>query len=249
MSPLQNKQILLTRPKEQSSALQRELENRGAIVHLATLIRTQLIESEATKSAIQALPDFDWVVFTSRNGVEYLYQTLYRMGRQLPANLQIAAIGQTTAAALEKIKGKATLVPESANSESLIKALEQTNVEGKKIVLFQAEKTRDLLPAALTKLGAQVTEVALYRTAPDPLGIQVLKILPWGKIDAIVFMSSSAATVFAATRPETAKTSRAKCCAVGPVTAQRMKELGLPVHLVAPEASGEGIIQVLEKGL
>jgi len=249
MSPLQNKQILLTRPKEQSAALQRELENRGAVVHLATLIRTELIENEATKSAIQALPDFDWVVFTSANGVEYLYQNLYRMGRQLPANLQIAAIGQTTAAAVEKIGGKTTLVPESANSEALIKALERINVAGKKIVLFQADKTRDLLPAALAKMGAQVTEVGLYRTAPDPLGIAVLKVLPWGKIDAIVFMSGSAAAVFSATRPDAAKTARVKHCAVGPITAQRMKELGLPVDLVAHEASGEGIIQMLEKGL
>jgi uroporphyrinogen III methyltransferase/synthase len=86
MSPIQNKQILLTRPKQQSTGLQRDLESRGAIVHLATLIKTELIDSESNRAEISRLPDFDWVVFTSTNGVEYLFQMLYRLGRQMPTN-------------------------------------------------------------------------------------------------------------------------------------------------------------------
>lgn len=249
MTDLQNKQILLTRPKQQSGELQRELEKRKAVVHLAPLIRTELIDSEATALVFSRLNDLDWLVFTSTNGVEYFKQHLRKAGVQAPPHSKIAVIGPATAATVERSGWKITLIPESAHSESLTRAFEKFDLIGKRIGLFLAEKTRDLLGGAMAQMGAKVIQVPVYRTVSDPEGIVVLKNLQWDKIDAIVFMSASAAEVFAFNRPAAAFGSHAKYCAVGPATEQRMRELGLPVHLLAQEASSQGIIQILEKAL
>ncbi|MBI4455772.1 MAG: uroporphyrinogen-III synthase [Acidobacteria bacterium] len=247
MSHLQNKHILLTRPARQSAGLQQELEKRQAIVYVAPLIRTESINPEGTRLVISKLEDFDWLVFTSANGVDYFCQHFRRMRASMPERMQIAVIGSATAAAVKQCNWKISLVPETASSEGLIQALGQLDLTGKRFGLFLAEKTRDLLRGALSRMGARITEVPLYRTTPDPGGIAVLQVAPWSEIDAVVFMSGSAAEVFASKRPVEAVRSPLKYCAVGPATAQRMRELGLSVDWMAADASTDGIIQALER--
>ncbi|MBI2821158.1 MAG: uroporphyrinogen-III synthase [Acidobacteria bacterium] len=289
---MKNKQIVLTRPVQQSAELRAELERRGAVVHEAPLIRTELIESAEVETAVSRLDQFDWLVFTSANGVEYFRQKRAQLQARgptglpmpqpaptgppragdrkdapiaaparwksaqpgqsalhLPSQIQIAVIGAATAAAVERWGWKVSLIPESANSEGLAAALESFDVAGKKFALFVAAKTRGILPAALQQRGAVVTEVALYRTAPDPEGTVALQTLPWEKIDAVVFMSGSAAEVFAVHLPRAASGGAIKLCAAGPSTSRRMAQLGLRADLVASEPSVRGIVKILEEGV
>lgn len=249
MSRLRNKTILLTRPRQQSQQLRQELEARGAVVLLAPLIRTEPVDQEIAKRVISRLAEFDWIVFTSVNGVEFFQARFSEADGRMPEHLQVAAIGPATADAARRHNWKVSLVPESANSEGLIKAFQRLDLKGKKFVLFLAEKTRDILPGALTAAGVHLTQVAVYRTVPDLEGAAALRDLAWSKIDAVVFMSGSAAAVFASSDRAHSFPSRARYCAVGQATAQRMRQLGLPVDLVADQASVGSIVRALEEAL
>lgn len=249
MSSLENKQILLTRPLLQSAELCEELRKRKAIVHVAPLIRTELIDGSANRSLLSRLAEFDWLLFTSANGVESLRLQLDRFRLALPAAIKIAAIGRSTAEVVRRAGWQVSLIPERSSSEGMIEAFARLDLNGKKVVMFVAEKTREIIPGALASKGAEVTPVALYRTVPDAEGIRELQNVPWARIDAVVFMSGSAAEVFASNRTAEAKASRAKFCAVGPATAQRMRELGLSVDRVADTPLTDAIIRILEKEL
>jgi uroporphyrinogen III methyltransferase/synthase len=246
---LQDKQIVLTRPRHQSAELEEELQRHGARVHLAPLIRTEPIHPESLAAAVARLVEFDWLVFTSANGVAYFHEQFAAVSAQMPAGIRIAAIGPATAGAVERYGWSVSLRPRSSNSEGLVEAFRRFPVKGKHFGLFIAEKTRDILPAALSQMEARVTVTAVYRTVPDEAGIVALQALPWDRIDAVVFASGSAAEIFAARRPRGAKRSGIRHCAVGAVTARRMPQLGLRVDLVAGEASVQGIVEVLEVGL
>jgi uroporphyrinogen-III synthase len=167
----------------------------------------------------------------------------------LPQTVRVAVIGPATAAAVNEFGWKVSLVPTRADSEGLANAFEKEPIKGEPIALFVAERTRDVLPAALEKQGAVVTQVPLYRTMPDPTGVSVLKGIRWSRTDAVVFMSGSAAEVFATSAPVCWNESDVRLCAVGSITERRMRELRLRVDLVAQEPSAKDVIKVLEEGL
>lgn len=247
MNSLKQKRILITRPARQAGELRTALESRGARVDLAALIRTEPIQTEAVRRALQRLEEFDWLAFTSVNGVEYFQASLSRFGMVLPPAPQIAVIGKSTAAAVERCGWQVALLPQRASSEGMTEAFRDLELRGKKIALFVAETTREILPGALVGMGAEVTPVALYRTLPDAAGIDLLAGLPWPEIDAVVFLSGSAAEVFAAYRPAAAATGRLAYLAVGSATAERMRQLNLPVDRVAEQPSTEAIVRALER--
>ena len=246
---LRDKQIVLTRPRRQSAELEEELQRHGARVHLTPLIRTEPIHPEGLAAAVARLAQFDWLVFTSANGVAYFHEQFAAVSAQMPAEIRIAAIGPATAGAVERYGWSVSLLPRSSSSEGLVEAFLQFPVKGKHFGLFVAERTRGILPAALTAMEARVTVIAVYRTVPDEAGIAALQALPWDRIDAVVFASGSAAEIFAARRPEGARRRGIRHCALGAATAQRMSQLGLRADLVAGETSAQGVVGVLEEGL
>lgn len=246
---LRGKSIVLTRPRPQCAELFRELTERGAIVQAAPLIRTEPIHNDNTDLQLADLGHFRWIVFTSTNGVRYFRQRLSSLGLCLPETVSIAVIGSATAAAVTESGWKVSLVPARSDSEGLATAFEEQPLKGVPIALFAAERTRDVLPEALHRQGAEVTMLALYRTVPDPTGTAVLNRICWSETDAVVFMSGSAAEVFATNAPADWPKSGVRLCAVGPATQQRMRELALRVDFVAREPSAKGVIAALEEGL
>ena len=245
MPRLHGKIIVLTRPRRQSEALIEELQQQGAVVLQAPLIRTEPIENPALAEAAECLGEFDWLVFTSANGVEHFMHYLEKRQIGKPDQPRVAVIGRATAAAVENYGLTVSLVPDTASSEELAAAFRQFDLSGKRIVLLVAALTRDILAPALAAMGAQVTQVAVYRTVPDTEGIKALASIPLGSEAAVVFMSGSAAEVFASQCPPEAR-GKVKYCAVGNVTALRMRELGLAVDATADEPSAQEIVRALE---
>ena len=232
--PLEGRTIVVTRAAEQASAFTALLERDGARVIEAPTIVIEPPESWAPLDAALAdLSGFSWIVFTSVNGVGMVDRRLRGEGRSWSAfgGMRVAAIGPATAAALEARGIRAEIVPGEYRAEALVERLRGVVGTGDRILLPRAAETRDVLVTELRRLGAEVTEVAAYRTravlgVPDALR----GALAAGEVDAVTFTSSSTARNFA--RLFTDDERRAwfagvTVASIGPITAATTSEHGL----------------------
>ena len=249
--PLFGLRIGITRPSAQAGdAVERCLE-LGADPVLMPLIEIEPPEDWSdVDRALQRLPEFDWLVFTSVNGVESLLQRMWDTGhdaRRL-AGVRIAAIGDATAAALAAWKLRADVVPAAFRAEELAAAL-VPHVAGRRVLWARANRGRDVLPRALTDAGAQVEEVVVYRNLDcDALPDVVLQQITQGEIDWIGLSSPSIARNLARFLPDAARGQigrRMRLCAISPVTAETAVAAGLPVHAVATEYTWSGIFDAI----
>ena len=192
------------------------------------------------KEALSRLADYDWIVFTSANGVKFFLEALRSKGLDVRAmgNAGICAIGPATAAALESSGLRVDLVPETYVAESVIEALSsQEDLSGKKVLLPRAEIARKVLPDSLRALGARVDDIALYSTRidePENSG-KVRQQLVAGEIDLVTFTSSSTVENFVALVGEKelrAAAERTLFASIGPITAAKAEDYGLKSAIV-----------------
>lgn len=249
--PLFGLRIAITRPSAQAGdAIQRCLE-LGAEPVLMPLIEIEPPEDWSdVDRALARLPEFDWLVFTSVNGVEAMLQRLWDTGHDARriASLKIAAIGDATAAALADWKLRADVVPDSFRAEELAAAL-IPHVAGRRVLWARANRGRDVLPRVLTEAGAQVEEVVVYRNLDcDALPEVAGQALAQGEIDWIGLSSPSIARNLARILPDAARGQigrQVRLCAISPVTAEAAAAAGLPVHAVATEYTWRGIFDAI----
>jgi uroporphyrinogen-III synthase len=247
---LQGRRIVITRPEERAAGLARRLRELGAEPVEFPTIRLEPADPAALDDAIEALSEYDWLVFTSRAGVEAFFARLDAVGRPTAlevavrarpsqagvSSLGVAAIGPATAAALRERGVEPALVPREYVAEALLAALGE--VRGMRFLLPRADLARQTLAAGLRARGAQVDEIAAYRTvtldgpAPDLSGV-----------DAVTFTSSSTVRGFVASG---ASVGEARVVCIGPVTAETARELGMRVDRVATEYTEEGLIEALK---
>ena len=244
MRAFSGKQVVLTRPLTQATPLQRALEALGARVCLAPLIRTEAVQSPEVTEGLRGLGRFDWVAFTSANGVRHLEARLAELRVSLPESARIAVIGLATARAVEAAGFRVSLAAEESSSEGLANAFSGVNLRGKRVALLVAQETRDLLRPLLGKMGAEVSQLGIYRTVADESGVLALRGIDWSLDTAVVFMSGSAAEVFVRHSPVRA-TDPVRYCAIGQITAQRLSQLGLRADAIAEEPSNDGVVAAL----
>ena len=193
--PLFGKQIVVTRTREQASDLVLRLENLGAnCLEFPTIRLAPPSSWEELDQAIHSLASFDWILFTSPNGVGAFFNRLVTLGFDLRdlKGLQIGAIGPATAEALKEWKLRADLVPEKFQAEYILEALAPLGMAGKKVLIPRAEQAREILPEGLRELGAQVVVAAAYQTLPDDSEkIPLLEKLKAGAVHCLTFTSSS----------------------------------------------------------
>lgn len=246
--PLFGWTVVVTRTREQAGDLVRLLEDRGATVWDSPLIRVEPpADGAPLRAAVRSLATFDWVVFTSANGVTRFWEALEREALDARAfgAARVACIGPGTAAALARRGVRPDLVPEAYVAEALLDALARAGgVSGACILLPRAASGRPVLPEGLRALGAEVVEVEAYRTVPETAGAAELRSwLAAGRIDALTFTSPS--TVASFVDSVGVETGRALVAAIGPVTADAARALGLPVHIVATEHTMAGLVEAL----
>ena len=264
-SALAGKRILVTRPRAQAADLCDKLAALGAEPILFPTIEIAPMEDySALDRAITALdwPEgrarYQWVIFTSVNGVAAFWErlsvgaggsTFAHHAPAPPAHLQFAAIGPATARALEQRGVRVTFIPDEYVAEAIVEGLGDVN--GQWILLPRADIAREALAVELSRRGAVVHEIAVYRTLPTALDPQGLYELRRG-VDAITFTSSSTARNFVALVSGSPKyidaanyrrmgrdgvpmpsLGRAIIACIGPVTAQTAREVGLPVDVIA----------------
>lgn len=240
------KKILVTRTRQQASKLTRQLENLGAeVIEFPTIkISPPSDNFKSLDTAIKNLTTFDWIIFTSANGVEKFFERLkfFKLDARIFCTAKIAAIGSATAEKLADFGIVADLVPAEFRAEGLIAELKD-KVAGKKILIARAEVARDILPRELEKLGADVTVAKVYKT--ESAAENFSKIAD-EKIDLVTFTSSSTVENFVAAFGAD-YLQKVKTAAIGPVTAQTLKNFGVTADIVADEFTIAGLVEAIKK--
>lgn len=237
--PLLGQGVLVTRSREQASAMARELTLAGARVVEFPAIRFEPPEdAAAVREAACRLREYDWAVFTSPNGVDWFWKELDRLGLDARAfaGTRVAAIGPGTEEALARKGIRADFVPEKFVAESLLAGLTALGVAGKRVLIPRAESARDVLPEGLIKAGADCAVVPVYKTVPDASGAaEVNRLIEQGAISYVTFASSSTVTNFlAAVSRETLDAAGGlRFACIGPVTAQTLADAGYTCHVTA----------------
>lgn len=252
--PLFGKRVLVTRARHQASALSELLRQYGAEPLEFPVIAIVPPENYAPlDQALQQASTYDWIIFTSANGVEMVIQRLLALGLDVRAlaGPALVAIGSATAEALQRYGLRVELIPEEFRAEGIIAALSKTGVPGKKILLPRAAEAREILPQTLRAQGAVVDEIFAYRTvAADPPSDEIYQLLEEGRVDAVTFTSSSTVRNFVerlTRRGLVAKEvlNEIVVACIGPVTANTAQELGIKVDLVAKEYTIPGLVEAL----
>jgi len=248
-SVLKGKRVLVTRAQEQAGELVRRLQDLGAVPIILPTIRITPPADHyaALDAALLRLSAFDWVVFTSVNGVIHVWERLLALGLEAHvfASVHLAAIGPATADALSTRGLVADVVPSSYVAEALLEAI--PNPAGQRFLLPRADKARATLRTGLQEAGAEVVEVHAYSTLlaePSPEALATLE----NGVDLLTFTSSSTVRNFVSqVGPEHAQAcaGQARVVAIGPITASTARELGLRVDVVATDYTIAGLVDAL----
>lgn len=233
--PLYGQRIALTREPSQAEPLKQRLEELGAEVLLCPLLRfLDPDDPEPLQAALKELDSFDWVLFTSPNGVRAFFTALPGDARRL-GKARLAAIGPGTAQALAGHGVRADVVPARSVAEGLLEALQSEPMNGRRVLLPRAQEAREVLPEGLRARGAEVVVVACYRTVmPEPPP-------ELAEVDRVVLMSSSSVRHFRQLCPE----GDPECVCIGPITAQTARELGFSRILQAHKFDQDGVVEIL----
>ena len=165
--PLFGKGVVITRPEKQADDLAQLLIKEGANpIHFPTIKIVPPPDWRDLDAAIKKMEDYDWLIFTSANGVAFFFERLFAKNRDIRdlKGVKICCIGPATEQQVESKGIRVDLVPEKFISEGIIKSFSGINLKGKKILIARAAKARDVLPAGLKKLGAKVNVVTAYVT-------------------------------------------------------------------------------------
>jgi uroporphyrinogen III methyltransferase/synthase len=240
--PLAGRVILVTRAREQAAAFAALLEQAGGTVMLVPTIAIEPPASwEPLDAALARAADYQWVVFTSVNGVEMVRRRLAMSGRggEVLRPCRIAAIGPATADALRAFGLRAAVVPEEYVAEGLVDRLRAEIVPGDRMLLARAAEARDVLVRELSALGARVDEVPAYRTrAAREHAAGLRTALAERRIHVVTFTSSSTVRNFCALFPR-AELGRlmdgVTVASIGPITRAAAAGFGLDTHVMPAE--------------
>lgn len=265
--PLFGKRIVVTRAAAQAGKLLELLRREGAeALSFPTIRIVPPADPRPLREAAAAVSAFDWLVFTSVNGVEAFFAALAAsdLDARVLSGVKVAVIGSAGAERLRSFGLRPDLVPESFVAENLLAALlktagnvaEEKPLSGRRFLLPRAAQTRPVLADGLRAAGAEVKEVVAYETTTDTesAGAAAATVLTEGKVDAVTFTSGSTVKNFVARLgPEKLRrvlsSGRLKCVSIGPITSQTMRELGLPVAAEASPHDIPGLVQCLKESL
>jgi len=255
--PLFGKRVLVTRTRQQASELAAQLAELGAcVLEAATIEVVPPTEEEWAEidRQLMHLPAYDWVVFTSANGVRVAWERLRHLGfdaRHFGAS-SVAAVGKATVEALEQIGISPDVVPEKFAGKELAEAIKEhignDEMRGKRFLLLRADIARPALREELLKLGAMVEDVAIYQTRrPKQLSDEVIAAVDKSEVDWVTFTSgSTAANLWELLTPEQRKKiADVKRASIGPMTSEAMAKLGWTPTVEAKHANIKSMVDAI----
>ena len=229
-APLAGRRVVITRAETDALPLARRLEGLGAIPLVVPAILVEYADPAPLDAALANIRDYQWIIFTSRHGVEAVFRRISAI--QGP---RVAAIGPTTTAELQSHGLQPDLVPDVHVAEAILEKL--GDVRGSRILLPRADIARRQIADVLRERGATVDDIPVYHTGPAPGARPDLR-----GVDAVTFTSSSTVKNFLAAGPVP---PGAKVVCIGPITAATAREYGLNVTEVAGSYTEDGIVAAL----
>ena len=247
--PLFGKRIVVTRTREQAGELSKRLGELGAdVIELPTIRIDPPKNRQEFAESVSESHTYDWLVFTSPNGVERFFDAFYATYQDARSlgGCRIAAIGPSTEAKIREYRFAVDLVPQKFVAESLIEAFKKECIDHQKILWIKAEETRDVIYDGLMELGAIVDNCLAYRTVPetnDPTG--AAKQLREEGADMITFTSGSTVSSFFEMGLDWPEDCQAAC--IGPVTAKTFKANSQAPAIESQKHDIEGLVQTILK--
>ena len=244
--PLAGVRILVGRAKHQTGALSANLRGLGAEVLEIPFIEIRPPNSyQPMDTALGKISDYEWLILTSVNGVEALWERMEASGLSASdlKHLHVAAIGPATRKAIEKRGLSVEIVPEEYVAESVVESLKD-RIHGKRVLLARAKVARDVIPTELRKLGADVDVVEAYETVvPESSKKEIRAALndANARPNIITFTSSSTVKNFVALAGHHSLDG-IQFASIGPVTSSTLRELGLRVDIEAEEYTIPGLV-------
>lgn len=255
--PLAGVRVLVGRARHQAGSLSSQLRKLGAEVLEIPFIEIRPPRSfRKLDTALQNLAAYDWLILTSVNGVEAMWERMkiLRLRRQALAHQKIAAIGPATKKAIEKRGACVDVVPEEYVAESVVKSLRR-RVKGKRILLVRAKVARDVIPNELRKAGAVVDVVEAYETVVPKFSRTRLRAAlkdPRKRPNVVTFTSSSTVknfvqllSVSSRGRKRPGPLRGVTLASIGPVTSATLRELGLGVDVEAQQFTIPGLVAAI----
>jgi uroporphyrinogen III methyltransferase/synthase len=245
--PLSGKRIVVTRTRKQASALSSKLRALGAQVFELPTIRIEPpTDLRAFAELVQDSHAYDWIIFTSANGVEAFFEIFFKLyddAREI-GGARIAAIGPATAQRVKDFHLNVDLQPEEFLAEAVVREFQkQGDVENLRILLVRAEKARDVLPKQLSALGAIVDEAFAYQTVLETRDTGARRQLSEEGADLLTFTSSSTVENFLALGLPWPKGMQV--ASIGPITSKTARDHGLKIDIEARRHDIDGLVQAI----
>ena len=246
--PLLGKRIVVTRTRKQASVLSSKLRALGAhVIELPTIRIEPPSDLREFAELVQDAHIYDWIVFTSANGVEAFFDIFFKLyddSREI-GGARIAVIGPATAQRVKDFHLHVDLQPNESVAEDLVREFKkQGSIENLKILLVRAEKARDVLPKELSALGAIVDEAFAYRTVPETRDTSgARQQLAKDGADLVTFTSSSTVENFLALGLPWPKGMRV--ASIGPITSKTARDNGLKIEVEANRHDIDGLVEAI----
>lgn len=252
--PLFGKKIIVTRAREQASDLVKSLTDLGAeCIECPTIMVTEPEDKKPLDDAISNLDSYEWLIFTSVNGVKYFFDKLFEKKLDVRAlgSIKVATIGPATSQKLLDYGIRSDVIPKTYRAESVVEAFENIDVKGKKILLPRALEARSVLPVELKKMGAEICDVASYRTVTvEENKDLLLSELEKGDIDMVTFTSSSTVKNFRNMIEDDSfseLTKNLKVASIGPITSDTARDAGFTISTEAEAFTIPGLTDAILK--
>ncbi|MEO8439479.1 MAG: uroporphyrinogen-III C-methyltransferase [Spartobacteria bacterium] len=248
--PLAGRRIVVTRARKQAGALSDQLRNLGAeVMELPTIRIAPPSDLRAFAELVQDAHSYDWIVFTSPNGVTAFFEMFYKLyddARDL-GGARIAAIGPATAQRVREFHLKVDLQPDEFVAEAVVREFrKEGDIENLRILIARAEEARDLLPKELGAMGAIVDVASAYRTVAETDDrTEARSRLVTEGADMITFTSSSTVENFLALGLPWPQGMKA--ASIGPITSRTARERGLTIDVQAQQHDVPGLVEAIRR--
>jgi uroporphyrinogen III methyltransferase/synthase len=245
--PLHGKRVLVTCAREQAGSLSDLITDAGGEpVELSTIQIAPPSDGSLLQNAARGISSYQWIVLTSANAVDALFQALDKEGldTRALAGIRVAAIGPATADALARYGVHADCVPVRYVSEALVDELKDRVQPGDTVLHPRAESGREVVVDGLSALGATVQQVAAYRTVvPEGIEERARELLTSGQIDVVTFASSSSVrNLVELLSGDITPLSGVTVACIGPITEGTARELGLQVQVQTTDHTIPGLV-------
>ncbi len=253
--PLFGRRVVVTRARAQAGELSRELEALGAeVFEFPTIEIKPPGDFGPLDDAIRGLDSFDWIVFTSANGVAaFLERLRCHHGldlRAVPRTAKLAAIGPATAEALKRAGLNVDAVPKEYRAEALLEEVAGEPLAGRRVLIPRAKVAREVLPDKLREAGAEVVVASAYESVPSGEGGERLRgLLRSGEVDCVTFTASSTVENFVRAFGEEAAglLAKTRVACIGPITADTARKRDIRVDAEAAEYTIPGLVEAVSE--